>query len=191
MACRPVLQAGQPTGYDVIVITDNTPVWGFLKQNGWLIPLDHSMMTNFGKYASPLVKNPRWDPGNRYGMAWQSVWTAVGYNSSAIPDPGDSIQILFDKKYAGHVGMMSDPQELGSAGLLALGIEPAASTYDDWKKAAALLQRQKSEGIVRAATSRCSCPGTTTNSRTRKNSTPGTPSSCQSPKAPEHYPPEG
>ena len=46
--------------------------------------------------------------------------------------------------------MMSDLQELGSAGLLALGIEPAASTYDDWKKAAALLQRQKSEGIVRA-----------------------------------------
>ncbi len=98
---RALLQAGQPTGYDVIVITDNTPVWGFLKANGWLIPLDHSMMTNFGAYASPLVKSPRWDPGNRYGMAWQSGWTAVGYNASVIPDPGDSIQILFDKKYAG------------------------------------------------------------------------------------------
>jgi spermidine/putrescine transport system substrate-binding protein len=146
---RPLLQTGQPTGYDIIVITNISPVWRFLKSNGWLIPLDHTMMTNFSKYASPLVKNPASDPGNRYGMAWQSGWTAVGYNSSVIPDPGDSINILFDKKYAGRVGMMSDPQDLGSAGLLALGIEPATSTYDDWKKAATLLRRQKSDGIVR------------------------------------------
>ena len=46
--------------------------------------------------------------------------------------------------------MMADPQGLGCAGLLALGIEPSASTESDWAKAAALLQRQKSEGIVRA-----------------------------------------
>jgi spermidine/putrescine transport system substrate-binding protein len=146
---RPELQAGQPTGYDIIVITNNTPVWGFLKNNGWLIPLDHAMMANFDRYAGPLVKNPSWDPGNRYGMAWQSGWTAVGYNASAIPHPGDSVGILFSKKYAGHVGMMNDPQELGSVGLLAIGVEPASSTYDDWKKAAALLRRQKDEGIVR------------------------------------------
>lgn len=99
---RPLLQAGQPTGYDIIVITNNTPVWGFLKSNDWLIPLDQTMMTNFGKYASPFVKDPAWDRGNRYGMAWQSGWTAVGYNSSVVRDPGDSISILFDKKYAGH-----------------------------------------------------------------------------------------
>jgi spermidine/putrescine transport system substrate-binding protein len=147
---RPELAAGQPTGYDIIVITNNTPVWGFLKENGWLIPLDHAMMTNFGRHAGPLVKNPSWDPGNRYGMAWQSGWTAVGYNSSVIPDPGDSLGILFSKKYAGHVGMMNDPQELGSVALLAIGVEPASSTYSDWKKAAQLLQRQKSDGIVRA-----------------------------------------
>jgi spermidine/putrescine transport system substrate-binding protein len=146
---RPELQAGQPTGYDIIVITNNTPVWGFLKDNGWLIPLDHAMMTNFDRYAGPLVKDPPWDPGNRYGMAWQSGWTAIGYNKSVIPNPGTSVGILFDRKYAGHVGMMNDPQELGSVGLLAIGVEPASSTYDDWKKAAALLRKQKSDGIVR------------------------------------------
>src|SRR5579875_2884868 len=147
---RPELEAKQYTGFDLIVVTTNAPQLGYLIDQGWLIPLDHSMMTNFEKYAGPLVKNPAWDPGNKYTMAWQSGWTAIGYNSSVVKDPGDSVGILFDKKYAGKVGMMSDPQELGSVGLLALGIEPAKSTQSDWAKAAKLLQKQKSDGIVRA-----------------------------------------
>lgn len=146
---RPSLQAKQYTGYDIIVMTNNSPPLGYLIEFGWLTPLDQSMMTNFYKYAGPLVKNPSWDPGNKYTMAWQSGWTAIGYNSSVVRDPGTSVSILFDKKYAGKVGMMSDPQELGSVGLLAIGVEPATSTESDWKKAATLLQKQKSEGIVR------------------------------------------
>jgi spermidine/putrescine transport system substrate-binding protein len=147
---RPSLQAKQSTGYDVIVMTNNSPPLGYLINYGWLTPLDQSAMTNFHKYAGPLVKNPSWDRGNKYTMAWQSGWTAIGYNHSMIPNPGTSVGILFDKKYAGKVGMMSDPQELGSLGLLAIGVEPATSTESDWAKAAKKLQQQKSDGIVRA-----------------------------------------
>jgi len=147
---RPSLQAKQYTGFDVIVMTNNSPPLGYLIDFGWLTPLDRSMMTNFDKYAGPLVKSPSWDPGNKYTMAWQSGWTAIGYNSSVIKNPGTSVGILFDKKYAGKVGMMSDPQELGSLGLLAVGVEPATSTESDWAKAAKKLQQQKSDGIVRA-----------------------------------------
>ena len=147
---RPSLQAKQYTGFDIIVMTNNSPPLGYLIDFGWLTPLDQSMMTNFNKYAGPLIKNPSWDRGNKYTMAWQSGWTAIGYNSSAIPNPGNSIGILFDKKYAGKVGMMNDPQELGSVGLLAIGVDPATSTESDWAKAAKFLQKQKSDGIVRA-----------------------------------------
>ncbi len=147
---RPSLAAGQYTGYDIVVMTNNNPPLGYLMELGWLIPLDHSMMPNFNKYAGPLVKNPAWDRGNKYTMAWQSGWTSVAYNSKHVKDPGDSVHILFDKKYAGRVGMLSDPFELGSVGLLALGIEPATSTEKDWSKAATLLQKQKSDGIVAA-----------------------------------------
>jgi len=147
---RPSLQAKQYTGFDVIVMTNNSPPLGYLIDFGWLTPLDRSMMVNFNKYAGPLIKNPSWDPGNKYTMAWQSGWTAIGYNSSAIKNPGTSVDILFDKKYAGKVGMMNDPQELGSLGLLAIGVDPATSTESDWAKAAKKLQQQKSDGIVRA-----------------------------------------
>ena len=147
---RPSLQAHQYTGYDVIVTTNNSPPLGYLIDYGWLVPLDQTMMTNFRKYAGPLVSNPSWDPDNKYTMAWQSGWTAVGYNGSVVKDPGTSVDILFDKKYAGKVGMLADPQELGSLGLLAIGVEPAKSTESDWAKAAKKLQQQKSDGIVRA-----------------------------------------
>lgn len=147
---RPSLAAGQPTGYDIMVMTNNNPPLHYLIELGWLTPLDQSAMTNFYKYAGPLVKNPSWDPGNKFTMAWQSGWTSVAYNSTVVKDPGDSVDILFSKKYAGRVGMMSDPYELGSVGLLALGIEPETSTESDWAKAAQKLQNQKNEGIVAA-----------------------------------------
>ena len=147
---RPSLQAKQYTGYDVIVMTNSNPSLGYLINFGWLTPLDHSIMTNFNKYAGPLVKDPAWDRGNKYTMAWQSGWTAIGYNSSVVKSPGSSVDILFDKKYTGKVGMMADPQELGSLGLLAIGVEPATSTESEWAKAAKKLQQQKSDGIVRA-----------------------------------------
>jgi spermidine/putrescine transport system substrate-binding protein len=145
---RPSLAAGQPTGYDIVVMTNNNPQLGYLQELGWLVPLDHTAMPNFNKYAGPLIKNPTWDHGNKYSMAWQSGWTAIGYNSQVIKNPGNSIHMLFDKKYKGQVGMLSDPFELGTAGLLALGIDPVKSTESDWAKAAKKLKQQKSDGIV-------------------------------------------
>ncbi|HEX2320098.1 MAG TPA: spermidine/putrescine ABC transporter substrate-binding protein [Streptosporangiaceae bacterium] len=148
---RPSLEAKQYTGFDIIVMTNNTPnALGYLLANNWLIPLDPTMMTNFNKTAGPLVKNPSWDPGNRYTMAWQSGFTTIAYNKTIVKNPGDSVDILFDRKYAGKIGMMSDLQELGSVGLLAIGVEPASSGESDWAKAAKKLQQQKSDGLVRA-----------------------------------------
>jgi spermidine/putrescine transport system substrate-binding protein len=147
---RPSLQSKQPTGFDIIVMTNNAPPLGYLIDFGWLVPLDQRMMTNFHKYAGPLIKDPSWDRGNKYTMAWQSGWTAIGYNSSVVKNPGTSVDILFDKRYSGKVGMMADPQELGSVGLLKIGVEPANSTESDWAKAAKVLQQQKSDGIVRS-----------------------------------------
>jgi spermidine/putrescine transport system substrate-binding protein len=146
---RPPLEAGLYTGYDVIVMTTNSPALGYLINNGWLTPLDRAMMTNFKKYASPLVTNPSWDPGNKYTMAWQSGYTAIGYNSSVIKNPAPNVGVLFDKRFSGKVGMMADPQELGSLGLLAIGVEPATSTEPDWAKAATRLRQQRTDGIVR------------------------------------------
>jgi spermidine/putrescine transport system substrate-binding protein len=140
---RPDLQAGNYTNYDVVVMTNSDPPLAELIQFGWAVPLDQSRMKNFYQYASPLVTDPSWDPGNKYTMAWQSGYTCIGYNTKYVTEEITSIQSLFDPKYSGHVGMMGIATELGSLGLLAIGIEPATSTPDDWSKAADKLNEQK------------------------------------------------
>ncbi len=140
---RPSLQAGQSIGYDIIVLTNNDAPLGEMIEFGWAIPLDHAKMTNFDQYASKLVTNPTWDPGNKYTMAWQSGYTCIGYNTKYITEPITSVQSLWDPKYEGKIGMMGIASELGSFGMLALGIDPATSTPDDWTKAAAKLEQQK------------------------------------------------
>jgi len=140
---RPDLQAGNYIGYDVIVMTNSDPPLEELIQFGWAVPLDHSRMPNFNKYAGPLVTNPSWDPGNKYTMAWQSGYTCIGYNTKYITDDITSITSLFDPKYQGKIGMMGIATELGSLGLLAIGVDPASSTPDDWSKAADKLNSQK------------------------------------------------
>lgn len=142
---RPFLEAGKPTGWDLIVITNGAQL-SQLIDNGWLIPLDHSKLPNFAKYASPLVKDPSYDPGNKYTVTWQSGFTGIGYSPKATQALGrepNSVNDLWDERLAGHVGMMSDNTELGSVGLLKLGIEPSTSTPDDWHKAADTLSAQK------------------------------------------------
>ena len=93
---------------------------------------------------------PSWDKDNKYTMAWQSGFTAVGYNCSVVKDPATTIDILFDKKYAGKVGMLADPHGARQPRAAGARVDPANSTESDWAKAAKKLQQQKSDGIVRA-----------------------------------------
>jgi len=148
---KPSLEAGKSTGWDIVVITNGAQL-SELIDNGWLIPLDLSKLPNFAANASPEIKNPSYDPGNKYTVAWQSGLTGIAYSPKATAALGrepNSLNDLFDPAVAGHVGMMSDNTELGSIGLLKLGIEPSTSDPDQWTQAAAVLQKQKDDGIPR------------------------------------------
>jgi spermidine/putrescine transport system substrate-binding protein len=144
----PEIRAGQYIGYDIEVITDGFQ-WSDFVALGEFTPLDQKLMTNFYKYASAKFKNRSFDPGNTYGMPWASGSTGIAWNPKYIKDPISSINDLWNPKYAGHVGMMSDIQEIGNFGLYKIGVAPEKSTPADWQKAADALKAQKSAGIVR------------------------------------------
>jgi spermidine/putrescine transport system substrate-binding protein len=140
---RPELLQGASTGFDLIVSTDNDPPVSQMVTLGWAIPLDQSKMTNYYKYSSKLIRNPSFDPQNKYTMGWQSGYTCMAYNTKYVDGPITSWESLFDPKYKGKIGMMGIASELGSVGLLATGKDPATSTQADWNVAAAKLEKQK------------------------------------------------
>jgi len=145
----PVLQSGGDTGYDLIVITNGGPVERMIKL-GFLTPLDHQYLPNFQANASDAVKDPSYDSGNRYSVAWQSGFTIIGYNSDAVKTPPTTFADLLDTKYKGKVGMFGNNQDLPCAALVHLGFDIQTSTPDQWQQAADVLAKQRDDGIVRA-----------------------------------------
>ena len=148
---RPALEAGRPTGYDIIVMT-NGPSMSTLIDSEWLTPLDRSVMQNFDAQASDLVRNPPWDPGNRYSAAWQSGLTGIGFRPEAVEALGrkpNSVADLWHPALAGRVGMFRDEMDLGSFGLLSVGANPQHSSVYQWSQAADALREQRESGVVK------------------------------------------
>ena len=94
--------------------------------------------------------------------------TGITWNPKYIKTPPTSISELWNPAYAGHVGMMSDPQEIANFGLFKIGVNPETSTEADWKNAASALMKQKSAGLLAGlpdrrfplpVTCRDGCPG--------------------------------
>jgi spermidine/putrescine transport system substrate-binding protein len=142
------LVAGEPTGWDIMVITNGQTLTNLIDR-GYLIQLPTDMRPNFDANAGDAVTDPAYDPGNRYTMAWQSGITGIAYNPKLTGREITSLSDLFDPAFKGRVGMFGDPTDLPNLTLLAAGTPPETSTEADWRDAAALLAKQQNEGIVR------------------------------------------
>ena len=145
---QPQLSAGQSIGYDLMVIT-NSIQFGQFRDSGFLAPLDHSKLPNYTANAAKSYANEAFDPGNQYSVPWTSGITGIAYDPAKTGREITKLADLWDPAFKGKVGMFSDTQELGNFGMMALGVDPAKSTEDDWKKAADKLKEQKSSGVLR------------------------------------------
>lgn len=145
---QPSLSAGQYSGYDVAVITNGVDFDKF-KELGLFIPLDHSYLKNFTKYADPTYKESSYDPGNVYSVPWQSGITGIAYNEKKVPQPLTKFADLFDPALKGKVGMFGDNEDLPNAALVAMFGDPQKTGETQWRQAAAKLNQQRDDGIVR------------------------------------------
>ena len=139
---QPQLRSQQSTGYDLIVITNGITLDQLILSD-YLIPLDQRRMVNFYKYSSDLVRDPSYDRGNVYTMAWQSGMTGIGYDPKRVGHKITSWKDLLDPALRGKIGMFADNQDLPTAALCAVGVDPTNSTEADWRKAAAWLKKQQ------------------------------------------------
>jgi len=138
----PLLQSGQGTGYDLMVITNGVFLNDLIERN-WLVPLDQSAMPNFYAQASDVVRDQSYDRGNVFTMAWQSGITGIGYSKKRVGRESTSWSDLTDPALKGKVGMFGDNEDLPNSALCAIGVNPETSTPADWQKAADWLTKQR------------------------------------------------
>jgi len=138
----PLLKAGQSIGADLIVITNGVYLTKLIA-NDYLLPLDQSAMPTFYAQASDLVKDPSFDRGNVFTMAWQSGITGIAYNPKLTGREITSWQDMQDPKFKGKVGMFGENEDMPNSALCAIGVNPETSTEADWQKAAEWLKKQR------------------------------------------------
>ena len=146
---QPLLAGGDDPGYDLIVISAGR-YFTTLANNGWVYELDPTKRPNFDANAASWAKDPFYDPGNKYGMAWQSGITGIGYNTKLVNGSITKMDDLANPAKVGtnSVGMITE--DMPNLVMINLGIDPTTSGPDEWKEAAAWLQMQKESGTVRA-----------------------------------------
>ncbi len=138
----PSLKAGQDTGWDLMVITNGGPLEKLIRQ-GFLVELDHSKLPNWEKNAGAGYKNPSFDPGNKYTVAWQAGLTALAYNPKLTKREITSFEDLFDPKFKGKITMFGDSLDFPNFVMVGLGIDPETSKEADWKRAAERMKQLK------------------------------------------------
>lgn len=145
---QPQLAAGDPTGWDIIVITNGLQ-FTLLTQNDLVYPLDTSKRPNFDQYAAGYAVDPAFDKGNKYSMAWQSGITGIGVNTELVNGEVTKMDDLAnpDKVGESSVGMLKS--DMPDWVMINLGIDPTTSGPAEWKEAAAWLVKQRDSGTVR------------------------------------------
>jgi spermidine/putrescine transport system substrate-binding protein len=130
---QPQLQAGLPTGWDLVVLTD----WLAAKivTRGWAEKIDHDHVPNCVNNLRDPLRNQPWDPNNDYHYPWQSGMTGIGYNKKSLAENGipapKSLKDLWAIR-ADKITFLSEARDTFGLGLLKLGYsaDPATTTVE-------------------------------------------------------------
>jgi spermidine/putrescine transport system substrate-binding protein len=144
---RQQLSADQPTGWDIIVVTD----WMIAKliRLGWIQALHHDVIPAANENLDEKFRDPPYDPGNAHSFPWAAGITGIGYNIKVTGREIRSINDLFDPELAGQVGMFSEMRDTINFALYLDGVVPEQATMDQVEAAIGRLEQQKADGIVR------------------------------------------
>ena len=112
-------------GYDLTypASTDVAP----LARDGVLLPLDLSLIPNI-KNLGASWQDPAYDPGNKFSIPNYWWTTGIAWDPAKVKEDVTSWAALWDEKYKGKLGMLSDQQEVFAAGAFRLNLPPNPTT---------------------------------------------------------------
>lgn len=135
-------------GYDVIFPSDRS--MPMLIKKELLMAVDRSLVPNW-KHLDEKFLTPPYDSTSEYEVPYFWGTVAVGIRTDHVSDAPHRFDVLFDERFAGHITMLDDPENVVAVALLSLGL-PMNSTDDgDLARVKELLVKQKP--LVQAYTS--------------------------------------
>ena len=111
-------------------------------ERGVIAKLDKSVLTNIGNLGEEWT-NPGYDPGNTYTVPYMWWTTGVGYDPARINETPTSSKALWDQRWAQHISMLDDWQEVFGLTLIQLGHSANTTDPAEMDQALALLEQQK------------------------------------------------
>jgi spermidine/putrescine transport system substrate-binding protein len=109
---------------------------------GAIVKLDKSLVPNIVNLGAEWA-DPGYDPGNTYTVPYMWWTTGVGYDSARITDTLTSSKALWDPRWAKHISMLDDFQEVFGLTLIQLGYSANTKSTAELDEALALLKQQK------------------------------------------------
>ncbi|GAA0796373.1 polyamine ABC transporter substrate-binding protein [Spirilliplanes yamanashiensis] len=144
------LSACQPTGRDVIVLTD----WlvGRLVQLGWVQKLDLAKMPNVQANLLPSLKGRSVDPQNDHAVPWQGGLAAIAYNAGATKEVRTIDELLTRADLKGRVTLLAEMRDTMGLIMQSNGHDPSNFTAAQFDDALAKLKRAVDAGQIRKFT---------------------------------------
>jgi spermidine/putrescine transport system substrate-binding protein len=146
---RQQLEADQPTGRDLVALTD----WMAARwiRLGYLEPIDSANVPNVRANLIDGLRDPVFDKERKFTAPWQSGITGIGFNRKEVGDL-KSMDALFDPQYKGKVTFLSDARDSSSLVMLMNGVKPEEAKIDDVMAAIDKVDEANRAGQIRRFT---------------------------------------
>jgi spermidine/putrescine transport system substrate-binding protein len=143
---QPQLDAGLPTEWDLIVVTD----WmvARLARLKWLEQIDTSLTPNFVKNLAPAYKGRSFDPDTNLAAPWQSGMTGIGYDKKKTGDQ-DSLEVFFSNEFKGRKTYLDEMRDTVGFAAIKLGYDPASITQQQFDESLAVVKKAVDDKVVR------------------------------------------
>ncbi len=121
-----------PTGVDIPALV----------AKGAVVELDKSLIPNIVNLGAEWM-DPLYDPGNAHSVPYMWWTTGIAYDKAKINENLTSSTSLWDERFAKHIGMLDDWQEVFGLALIQLGLNANTTDPAEIDQAYQLLDRQR------------------------------------------------
>ena len=129
--------------YDIVIPSEY--MISKLINEDMLAELDFTNIPNY-KYVGEAYKNLSSDPENKYSVPYFWGTVVVIYNAAFVAKEDvkdESLDLLWNEKYAGKILMFDNPRDSFGISLTRLGYSMNTENPDEWQAAAKALSEQK------------------------------------------------